>query len=69
MSNNVAPDSWDETEESAAELQQKLIKLNVNAVEFVPSFGTPASAKAEEDNENENAGSSSDKKPAGTYRI
>ncbi|XP_026806124.1 eukaryotic peptide chain release factor GTP-binding subunit ERF3A-like [Rhopalosiphum maidis] len=36
MSNNAAPDSWEEdelTDSSAAELQQKLIKLNVNAVE------------------------------------
>uniref|UniRef100_A0A2H8TT81 Eukaryotic peptide chain release factor GTP-binding subunit ERF3A n=1 Tax=Melanaphis sacchari TaxID=742174 RepID=A0A2H8TT81_9HEMI len=41
MSNNAAPDSWEEnelTDSSAAELQQKLITLNVNATEFVPSF-------------------------------
>ncbi|CAH1737892.1 hypothetical protein AGLY_002766 [Aphis glycines] len=43
MSNNAAPDSWEEdelTDSSAADLQQKLTKLNVNAVEFVPSFGS-----------------------------
>uniref|UniRef100_A0A2S2PJ85 Eukaryotic peptide chain release factor GTP-binding subunit ERF3A n=1 Tax=Schizaphis graminum TaxID=13262 RepID=A0A2S2PJ85_SCHGA len=50
MSNNAAPDSWEEdelTDSSAAELQQKLIKLNVNAVEFVPSF-TSFSSKSED---------------------
>lgn len=45
MSKNAtaAPDSWDETDVadmSASDLQQKLTKLNVNAVEFVPSFGS-----------------------------
>ncbi|KAL4130635.1 hypothetical protein QTP88_008055 [Uroleucon formosanum] len=43
MSNNAAPDSWEEdelTDSSAADLQQKLIKLNVNAVEFIPSFSS-----------------------------
>lgn len=41
--NAAAPDSWDETDVadmSASDLQQKLTKLNVNAVEFVPSFGS-----------------------------
>jgi len=50
MSNNAAPDSWEEdelTDSSAAELQQKLIKLNVNAVEFVPSF-TSFSSKSDD---------------------
>ncbi|XP_015380512.1 PREDICTED: eukaryotic peptide chain release factor GTP-binding subunit ERF3A [Diuraphis noxia] len=49
MSNNAAPDSWEEnelTDSSAADLQQKLIKLNVNAVEFVPSF-TSFSSKSD----------------------
>ncbi|XP_050422027.1 eukaryotic peptide chain release factor GTP-binding subunit ERF3A isoform X2 [Adelges cooleyi] len=55
MSNNVAPDSWEENEladASAAELQAKLIKLNVNAVEFVPSF-SPASGNADDANSEE----------------
>lgn len=69
MSNNAAPDSWDETDvtdQSASDLQQKLTKLNVNAVEFVPSF-TPFSAKSEdENNENDNVGGS-DKKSTGMY--
>lgn len=54
MSNNPAPDSWDEADVadlSASDLQQKLIKLNVNAAEFVPSFGT-FSAKTDGENSN-----------------
>jgi peptide chain release factor subunit 3 len=50
MSNNAAPDSWEEdelTDSSAADLQQKLIKLNVNAVEFIPSF-TSFSSKSDD---------------------
>lgn len=51
MSNNAAPDSWEENEltesQIAADLQQKLIKLNVNAVEFVPSF-TSFSSKSDD---------------------
>ncbi|KAF0773960.1 eukaryotic peptide chain release factor GTP-binding subunit ERF3A-like [Aphis craccivora] len=54
MSNNAAPDSWEEdeiTDSSAADLQQKLTKLNVNAVEFVPSFGSFSSKSNEVDGE------------------
>lgn len=54
MSNNAAPDSWEEdelTDSSAADLQQKLTKLNVNAVEFVPSFGSFSSKSDEVDGE------------------
>lgn len=43
MSNNAAPDSWDDTDVadmSNSDLQQKLTKLNVNAMEFVPSFSS-----------------------------
>lgn len=50
MSNNAAPDSWEEdelTDSSAADLQQKLTKLNVNAVEFIPSF-TSFSSKSDD---------------------
>lgn len=47
MSNNAAPDSWDETDVAdAADLQAKLVKLNVNAVEFVPSFSSFSDDKA-----------------------
>lgn len=51
MSNNAAPDSWEEADaanSSASDLQQKLIKqLNVNAVEFIPSFAS-FSAKSDD---------------------
>lgn len=54
MSNNAAPDSWEESDSSASDLQQKLIKqLNVNAVEFIPSFAS-FSAKSDDDDGQEN---------------
>lgn len=55
MSKNPAPDSWDEADVadmSASDLQQKLIKLNVNAAEFVPSFGS-FSTKTDGENGND----------------
>lgn len=59
MSNNAAPDSWDDTDVadmSNSDLQQKLTKLNVNAMEFVPSFSS-FSAKTDDDGQGvENAG-------------
>lgn len=58
MSNNAAPDSWEESDSSASDLQQKLIKqLNVNAVEFIPSSAS-FSAKPDggDGQENETAG-------------
>lgn len=66
MSNNAAaaPDSWEEADvaadSSASDLQQKLIKLNVNAAEFVPSFAS-FSSKSDEDGEPRDA--SAEKKP------
>jgi len=67
MSNNAAPDSWDDTDVadmSNSDLQQKLTKLNVNAMEFVPSFSS-FSAKADDDGQGvENAGDA-DKKSVG----
>lgn len=54
MSNNAAPDSWEEaelTDSSASDLQQKLTKLNVNAAEFVPSFSFPSKSDGEDDHE------------------
>jgi len=71
MSNNAAPDSWEEADEansSASDLQQKLIKqLNVNAVEFIPSFAS-FSAKSNDDDHDRVADikedkTSGDKKP------
>jgi len=63
MSNNAAPDSWEEADaanSSVSDLQQKLIKqLNVNAVEFIPSF---ASFSADDDGTKEDE-ISGDKKP------
>jgi len=61
MSNNAAPDSWEETEltdSSASDLQQKLIKLNVNAAEFVPSFASFSTKSDGEDDQKDG-----DKKP------
>lgn len=48
MSNNTAPDSWEQQADSGpgesspsdpADVTAKFSTLNVNAVEFVPSFG------------------------------
>ncbi|EFA09020.1 eukaryotic peptide chain release factor GTP-binding subunit ERF3A isoform X2 [Tribolium castaneum] len=56
MSNNTAPDSWESQADSAspntspshnADVTAKFSTLNVNAVEFVPSFAKPA-ANADE---------------------
>jgi len=73
MSNNAAPDSWEEdelTDLSAADLQQKLIKLNVNAVEFIPSFTSFSSKSDDVDGgpEDETAGGG-DKKTTSKYRF
>jgi len=74
MSNNAAPDSWEEdelTDSSAADLQQKLIKLNVNAVEFVPSFGSFSSKSDDVDGgpEDETAGGGDKKTTSKWYRF
>lgn len=51
MSNNTAPDSWETQADStsantspshSADVTAKFSTLNVNAVEFVPSFAMPA---------------------------
>lgn len=66
MSSNAAPDSWDETDVADAsvnDLQQKLPRLNVNAMEFVPSFG-PSTAIADENGEGAEAVGDADKKTA-----
>lgn len=74
MSNNAAPDSWEEdelTDSSAADLQQKLIKLNVNAVEFIPSFSS-FSSKTDDVNagpEDETAGGGDKKTTSKWYRF
>jgi len=74
MSNNAAPDSWEEdelTDSSAADLQQKLIKLNVNAVEFIPSF-TSFSSKSDDVKagpEDKTAGSGDKKSTSKWYRF
>lgn len=66
MSNNTAPDSWESQADSASETNSptktadvtaKFSTLNVNAVEFVPSFAKPTgieqnSSTKEEDEEN-----------------
>lgn len=52
MSNNGAPDSWETQAEVIGEqgakdsndVSTKFSTLNVNAVEFVPSFGVPNQA-------------------------
>jgi len=74
MSNNAAPDSWEEdelTDSSAADLQQKLIKLNVNAVEFVPSFTSFSSKSDGVDGgpEDETVGSGDKKTTSKWYRF
>lgn len=65
MSHNAAPDSWDETDVADAggvdDLQQKLPRLNVNAVEFVPSFSSFAGT----DDGAEAAAGDADKKSTG----
>lgn len=52
MSNNTAPDSWEQQADSGpgesspsdpADVTAKFSTLNVNAVEFVPSFGVKTS--------------------------
>lgn len=56
MSTNVAPDSWEESDladASASDLQQKLIKLNVNAAEFVPSFASFSANEDDDDDDND----------------
>ena len=75
MSNNAAPDSWEENEltesQIAADLQQKLIKLNVNAVEFVPSFTSFSSKSDDVDGgpEDETAGGGDKKTTSKWYRF
>jgi len=76
MSNNAAPDSWEEdelktSELSAADLQQKLIKLNVNAMEFVPSFTSFSSKSDDVDGgpENETASGGDKKMTSKCYRF
>jgi hypothetical protein len=67
MSNNAAPDSWEETEltdSSASDLQQKLIKLNVNAAEFVPSFASFSTKSDGEDDQKDG-----DKKPTAASKC
>lgn len=59
MSNNTAPDSWEQQADAgigsdnspmdSADVTAKFSTLNVNAVEFVPSFGVK-SAQSEEQN-------------------
>lgn len=65
MSNNAAPDSWEESEladSSASDLQQKLIKLNVNAAEFVPSFASFSANDEDNKNDQTTTGGGGDKK-------
>ncbi|XP_050548824.1 eukaryotic peptide chain release factor GTP-binding subunit ERF3A [Daktulosphaira vitifoliae] len=65
MSNNAAPDSWEEAEvadTNAADLQAKLIKLNVNAAEFVPSFSSISSKVTDNEQSNVDNQKNDDKK-------
>lgn len=57
MSNNGAPDSWETQADVMGEqgakdsndVSEKFSTLNVNAVEFVPTFGVPSQANDNSD--------------------
>lgn len=59
MSNNTAPDSWEQQADAgagsdnspmdSADVTAKFSTLNVNAVEFVPSFGVKTAQSEEHD--------------------